>query len=500
MAETSLLIFYNWVGNAHSAKDRDEGSSASEKDGPKPTSSSSSCSLGTADTTALHTSATTTLGVIGMVVGGIAACLGLLHAAQIAKEPKSFAPTLKQAEVSLLVLMALFCSLSWLIPSSGYSSHLHILLWLEVFLKPAIVVTQIFRNCALRWTFRSYHIRMELAGKMDITQRQAETTVEEIDQDLEKQGDRRIRLATLCKVVLAYAVLAAITIILQFAGPECMGLSVGGTMGLMSVEIFLCAMQLVVFALVKSVHEAFLVQRELCILVAINFCSCGVLLALSQMGMFGGAQPTIGWMLASRVVNPAIALLSLATGISCNLARSKKLQKGQAQEFDDLFMNEPARAKFREYLDLEFSAQLYLFWQHVEDYAEAFNAKDEEVEEAGSNPAKGQSALRKDMVRKAKMGIMARNIFQKYIRPNAPLNVCVPSTLRAEITNRVNNNSISVNIFEAAQNHVYEQMRSSYPMFCEHVDAQKHTKLDDVAHVHMQSRTTIDQISEWSVL
>jgi hypothetical protein len=46
------------------------------------------------------------------------------------------------------------------------------------------------------------------------------------------------------------------------------------------------------------------------------------------------------------------------------------------------------------------------------------------------------ATLRRETVRKAKMGMAARSIFSRYIQPAAPLEIRVDKLMRTELTNR----------------------------------------------------------------
>jgi hypothetical protein len=71
------------------------------------------------------------------------------------------------------------------------------------------------------------------------------------------------------------------------------------------------------------------------------------------------------------------------------------------------------------------------FWDDVAAYNQTFSTPEPEVPNE-LPPA----TLRRETVRKAKMGMAARSIFSRYIQPAAPLEIRVDKLMRTELTNR----------------------------------------------------------------
>lgn len=123
-------------------------------------------------------------------------------------------------------------------------------------------------------------------------------------------------------------------------------------------------------------------------------------------------------------------------------------------------MNAQLKARFKLFLDTELSGHLMLFWDDVAAYNQTFSTPEPEVPNE-LPPA----TLRRETVRKAKMGMAARSIFSRYIQPAAPLEIRVDKLMRTELTNRINCNNVTPSMYDSVQASVHEKMRGRYPRF-----------------------------------
>merc|ERR1711871_19884 len=241
---------------------------------------------------------------------------------------------------------------------------------------------------------------------------------------------------------------------------------------LFAIPALFCLAQAVTLG-AQRYKEAFLLHRELSMLCLINLASFAVAVTCSQLKLKAGRSAMVAWLSVMHYATPLGVFLSLGVSTVCLLIRLRKVPSAQLAGFDDMFINAPARQAFEQYLHLEFCAELAMFCDDVDRYKEIFSDAGPEPPAHSSEPTLAQNNLRKDMVRKAKMGIMARNIFNKYISESAALDIRASGVLRAEITHRVTSNSISLNMFDSVQDHVYEKMRVCYGRFVKHQNIEK---------------------------
>merc|ERR1711998_261267 len=167
----------------------------------------------------------------------------------------------------------------------------------------------------------------------------------------------------------------------------------------------------------------FLLRRELTVLCVLNLLSLVVPVAYSQLELKAGRSAIVAWLSVAHYATPLGTFFALAVSAACILVRTRKLPSSQLAGFDDMFITAPARQAFEQYLHLEFCAELSMFCDDVDRYKEVFSDPESDQPRAVSEHANAQTTLRKDMVRKAKMGIMARNIFNKYVCDGATLDI-----------------------------------------------------------------------------
>jgi len=395
-----------------------------------------------------------TLGIMVLGVGILlVGTLRLIALRRSRHEMHMIAPSLQQVETALTVALGCTTSALPLFVSSSYSIQFRVLLWLELCCRATLIAAQTLRSCSLRFQAIRYRMCIDLAQRIDMAQKQSE-------EDLASPKMRDPTRHELVKVAMVGAILASATLLLHTLLPTCYGVAAAPTVvaPLLAVQAVVCLIQALV-CITQRTQEAFGLQRELVLLTLINLIS--LIASAVYVCILPDHSPIVSWLAVAHYATPVSAWLVLCVSSVSLFLRRMKVPAGQLSAFDDMFMSRSLHQAFEQYLHLEFSAELMMFWQDVDRYKEQFSDP-----ETPTNEAVAQNALRKDMVRKAKMGIMARNIFNKYIRTGAMLDIQALGILRSEIQHRVTSNSISLGMFDSAQDHVYERMRLCYSRYC----------------------------------
>jgi len=119
-----------------------------------------------------------------------------------------------------------------------------------------------------------------------------------------------------------------------------------------------------------------------------------------------------------------------------------KISKNESA-FQKAFTLKEYRERFFQYLDLEFSTELWLFWTDVERFRSL-----------------GESATAGTSLSEA-----ARVLFNKYARPGAALDVELDRDLQLESSWNMHTMSSDATMFDAAQNAVYVKMLCAFPRY-----------------------------------
>lgn len=166
--------------------------------------------------------------------------------------------------------------------------------------------------------------------------------------------------------------------------------------------------------------------------------------------------------------------------LSLSLRQPPKISSSSYDEifdsFSDFFDNAICRRYFEEYLALEWGSHLLLFWED----AEAYRLRFEDMKSTDQ-----------------KMSVVARNIYNKYLRDGSMVDVQLHHSIQME-TGYCLASGINAHLFDAAQDAVYVKMSQIYPRFLGHYLGMKcaaHMR-GELSEVDM---AMIESKHEWSV-
>lgn len=191
--------------------------------------------------------------------------------------------------------------------------------------------------------------------------------------------------------------------------------------------------------------EAFRIKRELLIA-----CTLGVLFGSILLASFAvmrlphllGGKHQIAAFMVWHFALIVWMLLSIAISLSLPLVFWKRVERYKQRlidiekEFRTRFKDAAHRQIFFRYLELEFSSELFLFWEEIE----AFRAL-------------SKGSVQRDA---------ARVIYNKFIREGAMLEVGLDYDLQLESSWNLHS-TISSDMYDVAQNAIYVKMMRAYP-------------------------------------
>lgn len=210
------------------------------------------------------------------------------------------------------------------------------------------------------------------------------------------------------------------------------------------------------------VSDGYLIKVELLVVVVLDIAFA---VAQAVLGvMHPGASSLVIGLLQTYRVGVAVWLL---LGIAAHLGFAVRVHwpasaEDKAAKFEAIFDQPQLRRHFEERLHRCYAGGLMMLWEEIDD----FRAKFAEQDEPKPDDATPQANLRRDTVRKAKLGLAARAIWNKYLVADAPMEMdSLDPLLREELSNRINCNTISHLMFDAVQEIAFDEMRIHFKRF-----------------------------------
>jgi len=373
------------------------------------------------------------------------------------------------ALLTLQILAGLVVMVAVSLPlTADYATMFRIMTTVEMFGVPALVLLQALRIYNYQSQLQLYAQRLRSAKVLQataVTRKGSEVDLEadKSAKELTKRlnATKGIRLAQIGLPILL--LLAAATVATSVALAPCSDTALGlaGVVIVLSPSILIAICDLILCFAIKKGGDGFGIKNELFALAAV--CMAGAAAQLVVVFALPSAHKTAALVGTYRLGVAAIALaLLLVQLVYAAVRMGEEGDPATKQSFDSLFdaMNAQLKARFKLFLDTELCGHLMLFWEDVAAYNLTFSTPDPEVP---NEPA--AATLRRETVRKAKMGMAARSIFSRYIQPGAPLEIRVDKLMRTELTNRINCNNVTPTMYDSVQSSVHEKMRGRYPRF-----------------------------------
>lgn len=220
---------------------------------------------------------------------------------------------------------------------------------------------------------------------------------------------------------------------------------------------------LIIVLCCAKISDGFMLKAELCVVIAMD-----VLLVISQLVLaltMSSSSSMVGLLHTYRVGVATWLCLLLAVHLSIATRAHTAATRVTKLNFESIFAPESEQLKqqFTEHLHREFAGGLMMLWQDIVDFRKKCNEPTDEQNLASVDTP--QANLRRDTVRKAKLGLHARSIWNKYLVANSPMEVDLEPVLLAELTNRINCNTISPTMFDTVQELVSEDMQVRFGRF-----------------------------------
>jgi hypothetical protein len=193
--------------------------------------------------------------------------------------------------------------------------------------------------------------------------------------------------------------------------------------------------------------EAFRIKREMYMACVLNVTLGSVVLvafAFMRLPQLVGGEYQIPAFVVYHFVLLLWLLLSVVLTISLPMVLWKRVERykqrliDMEKDFRTRFKDQAYREVFFRYLELEFSSELFLFWEEIEAFR-------------GLGKGSGQRDA-------------ARIIYNKYIRDGAMLEVGLDYDLQLESSWNLHS-TISSDMYDVAQNAIYVKMLRAYPRY-----------------------------------
>jgi hypothetical protein len=364
---------------------------------------------------------------------------------------------------------------------------------------PALVLLQVLRIYNYRAHLQLYAQRLRSAKVLhaaSVTRKgsevdlETETSSKELVKRLNAtKGTRLVQIGLPVLLLLAVA-----TVAMNLAVTPCSNTALGPA-GLAivlspSIAIVICASVLCFALHMSGDADGFGIKTELFALSGV--CMAGAAAQLVAVLAVPSAHKTAALVGTYRLGVAAIALALLVVQLACAAVRLGAEGDPVAQRsFDSLFdaTNAQLKARFKSFLDTELSGHLMMFWDDVAEYSLAFSAPEPDVPllqaESFAAPDEPAASLRRETVRKAKMGMAARSIFSRYIQPGAPLAVSVDKLMRTELTNRIRCNDVRPPARPPAPGNSSRNSSGTLVRVCERARTHTHARAGNTNHVQL---------------
>lgn len=356
--------------------------------------------------------------------------------------------------------------------------------WTQNLGLPLFLIPQFFRAFRLRGLYNTHVAKLQGASEWPVckvsSSRDRQYAIES-QMCTEKKLNSEMRYARhllwVLLLLLGYAAMWQWTI------QSCMLLHTRDTLITLGLGFTLVVGLVIASFSIRHVKEAFGIKFELYGIVAVavlfQFAQLFVVYQLQQQdsNTFNNMFPLKGsyhYVVAAWIFSSLI--LQMGMVILCNARASARGYDEIFDSFSEFFGNQIGRRYFEQYLSLEWASQYLLFWTDVEQFRIQFG------------DAKNDAT---------KMSVVARNIYNKYLRDGSMVDVGLDHSLQMETGYALTSN-VTTYLFDAAQDAVYVKMSQIYPRFVLH-------PLGRQCAAHLRGELTevdmraLEEKSTWSV-
>jgi hypothetical protein len=373
-------------------------------------------------------------------------------------------------------------TISFPIKITDFGALVRIMQWTEVFGVPFIIIVHGLRFLNLRAHHSLYRkrrmfaeaatqkpqpSRTERKSLPSLKEDKAASTVEEIATEIKRAKSHAAEYRYIGYLISASTLLLTIALCVQLLVSPCTALDsqitgLGIVVGIPGLAT-LCS--LVMGISCSRVSDGFQLKAEHTVVLIMD-----IVIAVSQvvvaMTLSNSSHSLIGLLQTYRIGIAIWLCLSLATHIIfATRAHWGTRNNVSKVEFNTIFDQGSLqlRQQFTAHLHDEFAGGLMMLWDDIDEFHKKFS---EPIEDPNAGVADTpQANLRRDTVRKAKLGLHARSIWNKYLVANSPMEVDLEPMLLSELTNRINCNTISPTMFDTVQELIAEDMQSRYGRF-----------------------------------
>jgi len=345
---------------------------------------------------------------------------------------------------------------------SNFASIMSVYEWTQNVSLPLFLIPTFFRIIRLRSLFATHMAKMHGAASWPVEQvsssRDRQYQIEsQMLHDRRQNGELRYakHLVWMLMFLFAYAS------IWQWTIKRCTLLRTSDTLITLGLGLTLVVGLVMVCFSIRHVREAFAIKAELYMLVTLSvlFQLAQLLIVYELQGesvhAFSSAFPLEGtyhYMLAAWIFTSFLVSVGM---LYLSVRQPPKMVSSAYDEifdsFSDFFDNAICRRYFEDYLALEWKSHLLLFWQDAEAYRIRF------AEQKNADQ---------------KMSVVARNIYNKYVRDGSMVDVQLHHSLQME-TGYCVTSGVTAHLFDAAQDAVYVKMSQIYPRFLYHFVGRK---------------------------
>lgn len=381
----------------------------------------------------------------------------------------------------LLVLVAMGIGRNFFSLTSFYS-FMDVYDWVQNVGIPVFLIPQFLRAFRLKALHNTHVEKLRAAQQWPVdsvsSSRDKQHELESaLKRDRQSNSELRYAPHFVCVLLLLFSYAA----VWQWAVTSCRILHNGDTVLTIILNTTLILGYIATCFFINSVDEAFGVKQELCTIGVIS-----ILFLAAQGGVIYHTRTqhaNDSWAFAFPITvsyHYAVSSWVLAVGL-CTLWMTVRAVRPppsshKSEPFSDFFSNPINRNYFEQYLSLEFSSEYVLFWMDIESFRSRFSA----------THIQGNA----DKAEEAKMRVVARNIYNKYIREGSIIDLSLDRQLELEMDHRLASN-ITAYLFDAAQDAIYVRMSQMYNRFLVH-------PLGRTCLAHLRGELDADQKDMWA--
>lgn len=376
-------------------------------------------------------------------------------------------PKLLVASAILTVVAMLTVTVSVMV-GSEWRLQVSCMLWTQSFALPLLMLIQLLRMIRFGRLRESHKLKLELSKETPVHSGAAGGEAGDTSNAMYHTRDRLLECEEQLALLRPHTREKRMFVMLSVAGAVLLGLACVWQFGISLCSVFessmlglliWSALPLLIWLLqvgqlvrLRSIRDAFFLKLEFGVVTSVN---AAYLLSQAPLALLlSNKQPPLILLIEAHATATALLLVLVASvQLACLMMAMRKGKVGYVQSFDDFVLDPVSREFFSEFMEMEMNSAWVLFWQDALAYKMMLSSH-------------GEKACPHDI--QAMHECVARNIYSKYVRAGAMMDVRLDMPLRQEVAFRINTSKIGITVFDAAIDSVSERLQTAYVRFLRH--------------------------------